>query len=257
MKICYSTNPFEDPLSEAKYAADNFGGVELSIDFPNALPQTLLERKRELSDILGSNDIALVAHMPCYANPAEVYPLVRLAHLNFLKESMECARKLGFEKIVFHAGFISGLGKKAKDVSKNIALESLAEIESIAQEHSLLACVENNPPVAGIFSAPEDISGLLKEFGFQFALDAGHMNLSGAPLKDMLKASGKKLAHVHLHDNFGDSDRHLPLGAGTFDYPQFVSQLKKSGYKDTVTLEVFSRDRDYVLLSKKKLESLL
>lgn len=56
--------------------------------------------------------------------------------------------------------------------------------------------------------------------------------------------------------SFGDSDRHLPLGAGTLDYEKFISELKRLGYDDTITLEVFSRDRDYLLLSKRKLEAL-
>jgi len=256
MRACYLTNPFEDPLSEFRYALDNFSGVELSMDFPKSLPDALLKIKEQISGLLDSTSLARVAHMPCYANLAEVYPPVRRAHMAFLEESMDCARMLGFVKLVVHAGFLSGLGRKARDSARSLALDGLAKVESFAREHSLEVCIENNPPSAGLFSSPAELKELLDTFGFKFTLDAGHMNLSGAPLSKMLDAAGSRLAHIHLHDNFGDHDKHLPLGVGTFDYPSFISELKRSGYDETITLEVFSRDRDYLLLSKKKLESL-
>jgi len=35
-----------------------------------------------------------------------------------------------------------------------------------------------------------------------------------------------------------------------------VKALKRVGYNDTITLEVFSRDRDYLKMSKKKMEEM-
>ena len=66
----------------------------------------------------------------------------------------------------------------------------------------------------------------------------------------------RSVHHVHLHDNDGRSDLHLPPGAGTIDWAAVVLALKDAGYDGTITLEVFSRDRDYVLLGKRKVEAL-
>jgi sugar phosphate isomerase/epimerase len=45
----------------------------------------------------------------------------------------------------------------------------------------------------------------------------------------------------------------LPLGAAsrsTTDWPQHVNKLKRTGYDGTITLEVFSPQKEYLLLSR-------
>jgi sugar phosphate isomerase/epimerase len=62
---------------------------------------------------------------------------------------------------------------------------------------------------------------------------------------------------VHLSDNFGKrEDLHLPLGAGAIDWRNIISMLKNSGYDGTITLEVFSQDRRYLLFSRDKLREI-
>ena len=47
---------------------------------------------------------------------------------------------------------------------------------------------------------------------------------------------------MHLHDNRGgqskDDDLHLPIGAGTVDFPGIMASLVSAGYDGTLTLEV-------------------
>ena len=47
---------------------------------------------------------------------------------------------------------------------------------------------------------------------------------------------------MHLHDNRGgqskDDDLHLPIGAGTVDFPGIMASLVLAGYCGTLTLEV-------------------
>ena len=64
---------------------------------------------------------------------------------------------------------------------------------------------------------------------------------------------GPKLLHVHLSENDGTADQHLPLGAAprsTTGWPQHVKKLKAAGYDGTITLEVFAPHREYLLLSR-------
>ena len=55
--------------------------------------------------------------------------------------------------------------------------------------------------------------------------------------------------HVHLHDNDGHRDLHLPIGTGRIDWDRFIPRLK-GVYDGTVTMEVFSNDRAFVTLAK-------
>ncbi|MCX6770004.1 MAG: TIM barrel protein [Candidatus Micrarchaeota archaeon] len=63
----------------------------------------------------------------------------------------------------------------------------------------------------------------------------------------------KKIVHVHLHDNNRREDLHLPLGAGKIGVEKVVRELK-SFYDGTITLEVHSVDREYLKISRDKLE---
>jgi sugar phosphate isomerase/epimerase len=89
----------------------------------------------------------------------------------------------------------------------------------------------------------------------RFHLDSGHAKLEREHdrWEEYIAQLGSKLAHVHLSDNDGTSDQHLPLGStprSTTDWPQHIRTLKSSGYDGTVTLEVFAPERDHLLLSR-------
>ena len=65
-----------------------------------------------------------------------------------------------------------------------------------------------------------------------------------------------RILHVHVSDNNGREDQHLPIGCGTVDFPRLLSQLKRAGYDGTFTLEIFVSDRQYLLLGREKLKRL-
>jgi len=69
------------------------------------------------------------------------------------------------------------------------------------------------------------------------------------PVKFLNKVKNK-LVHIHMHDNHGVWDEHLPLGQGAIDYPDFFAALACSGYKRAIAFE-FSlpnpRDFRYML----------
>jgi sugar phosphate isomerase/epimerase len=54
---------------------------------------------------------------------------------------------------------------------------------------------------------------------------------------------GEHIKHVHFSDNRGQEDEHMPLGMGNIDWKKAVSALKSIGYDETITLEVFVKDR--------------
>src|SRR5205085_1802876 len=134
---------------------------------------------------------------------------------------------------------------------------SLRELIEVARPLGVGVMIENLPDS---FNTAEQLGDLLEplpELGLH--LDLGHANLhvdhnTAAPI---LAAFGPRLRHVHLHDNKGgDADLHLPLGAGTLDVPRQVQLLKRSGYDGTITLEVFSPDRQFLAYSRDVLRRL-
>jgi sugar phosphate isomerase/epimerase len=65
------------------------------------------------------------------------------------------------------------------------------------------------------------------------------------------------LIHVHLSDNDGSADQHLPLGGTSrnrTDWLKRIRKLKRTGYDGTLSLEVFTEEREYLLASRKLLQ---
>lgn len=136
-------------------------------------------------------------------------------------------------------------------------LLSLRELLAYAREHGIGLMVENLP---GDFNSASQLGELLDplpELGLH--LDLGHANLmvTRNTTREILQAYGRRLRHVHLHDNKGGhEDLHLPLGSGTVDLRDCVGALVDCGYDGTITLEVFTPDRQYLAYSRNVLRKL-
>ncbi len=91
------------------------------------------------------------------------------------------------------------------------------------------------------YSEREAKKGAEKMLGITF--DVGHLNLAkknNFKDKDLLKefqAISKYVKHVHLTDNFGYSDSHLPAGSGNVPFKLFFEELKKKGFKGRGVVE--------------------
>ena len=105
------------------------------------------------------------------------------------------------------------------------------------------------------FNTPQELAPLLDAApNVRFHLDVGHANIrpQGQPprLPALLGAFGDRIAHVHVHDNKGRYDEHLPLGVGSVDWPDAARRLRATGYDATVTMEVFADERAYTDASR-------
>lgn len=90
--------------------------------------------------------------------------------------------------------------------------------------------------------------------------DVGHANLGNNPTKlldQYLKKYKKRLVHIHISDNKGEKDEHLPLREGNINWTKIVKILKKHKYDKTITLEIFNGGTKGVLKSKRYIEKLL
>jgi len=95
--------------------------------------------------------------------------------------------------------------------------------------------------------------------GTQMLIDVGHANLDTPyhRAEELLANFGHRLGHVHVSDNRGGhDDLHLPLGVGNIDWLQVTRAIKNTGYDETITVEVFGDDDDYLRLSLNKIKYL-
>ena len=72
----------------------------------------------------------------------------------------------------------------------------------------------------------------------RICLDTGHFNVfSRTPLMEWVQTIGPQIGQLHLHDNHGLHDEHLPVGEGTFPFRDFFITLRRMGIQPIVTVE--------------------
>ena len=79
--------------------------------------------------------------------------------------------------------------------------------------------------------------------------DIGHSYLQGIDTCECLKMMASKLTHVHIHDNLGISDDHLPLGTGNVPLQAALNTLRDIGYDRSFGIELGARSYSPKLLA--------
>jgi sugar phosphate isomerase/epimerase len=66
------------------------------------------------------------------------------------------------------------------------------------------------------------------------------------------------LIEVHLSDNHGENDQHLPLGKGNVDFTAIARGLKCVGFNEITTIEIEQEHQPNIIDTKRQvMESLL
>jgi sugar phosphate isomerase/epimerase len=254
-------SPLRPVLDEVKVIAEmKFDYLELAMDPPYGDAGSIDRQKHEIQEILKQYDLGLVCHLPTFLSTADLTDRLRQASVDEVLASLEVATDLQPLKVVLHPSYVMGLGAHVPELTRVHAMESLEIIVEKAHALGLCLCLENMFPRTQWLIHPQEFVDVLAKFPtINLLLDVGHAHIGDAEGKKCLRfieMFPDRIGHLHVSDNYGKEDQHLPIGAGIIDFPRVVKALKKTGYNDTMTLEVFSRDRDYLKMSKKKMEEM-
>ena len=247
MRFGATNNPVKDLLSQIpEIKRKGFDYLELCLDPPEASPEKIASLKSEIVSVMDGEGLrAEVAHLPCFVWMADMYESIRQASIDEVNKALETCRSLDIPKAVIHPGYLTGLLTRVPDMGKKLANDSLAVVLERAKEMNVTLCLENMFPRSGHMYRPEEFIDVLNAFpDVMMTVDFAHAQIQAGPgrLHQMIAAGGQRIRHVHLSDHLGKEDEHLPLGAGWVDIAGGLAALKKLGYDDTITLEVFSPD---------------
>jgi len=238
-----------------------FDYLELAMDPPQAHYRMIHQQKEELLRTLDRCKMGLICHLPTFVSTADLTDSLRETSLNEVLESLEVAADLRPLKIVLHPSYIAGLSVFVMDQARQYALKSLDTIVEKADHLGLCLCIENMFPRSRWLVDPEDFVEIFERFpALKLTLDTGHAHIKGRGGRktlDFIERFHARIGHIHANDNFGNEDSHLPIGAGTIDFQRIIKALKGIGYDGTITLEVFSRDRDYLRISRDKVVAMV
>ncbi len=260
MKYGAMNFPIKPILREIEEIGElGFDYVEITMDPPEATPQKILEQKSPIQQLLLRYQMGVVGHLPTFLFTADLYESLRNVSLQETIQALEALAELKAERIVLHPGYITGLGKFVMDRAKRYAFESIDTILKKANRLGLTICLENMFPQSNFLSHPQEFQEVFEKFPeIRLTLDIGHANIGGGKNRssEFIQRYGYRIGHVHANDNFGKEDNHLPIGAGIIDFTKILKELKDIPYDETITLEVFSRDKDYLKLSKEKVKKM-
>jgi sugar phosphate isomerase/epimerase len=240
-------HPAKDIFQEIEWISEmGFEFLDLTLEPPRALAQAL--DASAICRALKDNNLGVVGHTAYYLPLCSPFESIRKAAVEELKYCLEFFAELGTRWMNLHPDRQAPMHERKFIIDRNIA--SIRDLLPLSRELGVGLMIENLP---GSFNTARQVSELLDpipELGLH--LDIGHSNLLAEPntADELLAGYGKRLRHVHMHDNKGGSaDLHLPLGSGTIDTRYYVRLLQRTGYNGTITLEVFTPDKRHVAYS--------
>ncbi len=196
-----------------------------------------LGQMREFAAQLADQGLATCLHAPFNGfEPGSGKSRVQKRSAQICRQSLQLAEALGARRIIFHPGLVYGSRPKETAAWLENSLQFWPEYVHQAQELDTCLCMEN------IFETnPEPLFELLQGIAsetFGHCFDIGHWNMfHSGRLNDWLNMMAPYLRHLHLHDNHGAQDEHLPIGQGDVCFSSLFSWLKTSACKPTMTLE--------------------
>jgi len=262
MKYGAMNFPIKPVMDELKKISDlGFDYFELSLDPPCAHYASILEMENEIAMALEQYSMDIICHLPSFVYTADLCPAIRDISLKEMIHSLKTAARIGAKKAVLHPSFISGLGLFVMETAKEYAHESLGAIVKEAARLEIDLCFENMYPGYNSFFDPRHFQKIFQDFpSLKMCLDTGHGNIDdpyNTRLFEFVQKIPDKIGHVHVSDNCGKKDDHLGVGQGNINFEKFITQLTRSGYNDTITLEIFSENTRDVLDSREKISSMV
>ena len=184
---------------------------------------------------------ALSFHAPFVdLSPAGLDPRVLDVTRHRFRQVMDLAEAVRPSNIIFHPGYDQWRFAFREDLWIENSLGLWTEVLDRSPRSSARILLEN------VFDArPDHLCELRRRVGGElgFCLDTGHLNLfSEVPPREWVSAFGDGLAELHLHDNDGSRDRHLPVGEGGFDFAGLFAEIASEGSDLAAVLEHHSRE---------------
>jgi len=165
----------------------------------------------------------------------------RSAALAEVLQAVEAAAILCVRYFVIHPGpeqpaLASG---EEQLVRMRNVVTTLNEVAHRCRELGIVCVLENKLPHL-LFGNTSDILWILDAINTSevgACLDTGHAFLSGDMQSLVRKLSGH-LRMIHVHDNRGAQDDHLPPGDGRIDWEAMLRDLRNIGFRGALILEM-------------------
>jgi sugar phosphate isomerase/epimerase len=207
-----------------------------------ALASTLEAHRLQLVSLHAptSRDLSAMRESGTPLSICEVERVRRIEAMDELRRVIDVADDLPYARLILHMG---GSRETADPRKRDAAFSSLEHLVLHARHAGVTICVENTLSEMG---SPDYLRAFVDETrlsGLRFNFDIGHAYLAEFPEEQRLERSFAPmkdlLSSVHLHDNHGEKDEHLPPYDGSIHWPSAVKVLKSASQNELpVVLEL-------------------
>jgi len=194
-----------------------------------AMAATLEQHQLQLVSLHAptSRDISAMRESGTPLSICEVERVRRIEAMDELKRVIDVAEDLRYSRLILHMG---SPRETADPRKRDAAFSSLEHLILHAHHVGVTICVENTLSEMG---DPHYLRAFVDETrlsGVRFNFDIGHANLAECPEIERIEKSFAPLrdlvSSVHLHDNHGEKDEHLPPYDGSIDWPSAIKILQ-------------------------------
>lgn len=234
-----------------KVREHGFDTVDFTMMNTEAAPYSLssdefasfLKREREQAERAGVEIFQV--HGPWRYPPQDGSAEERAERMEKCKKSIYATHLLGCKYWVIHPlmpyGF-DDIPVKKESATYDTNLAFWRELVPFAKQYGVTVCIENMPAPGFSLGAPEKLLSLVKEIdddNFKICLDTGHVAVfPSLSVGESARLLGSHIKVLHVHDNMGDRDSHLPPGEGIIDWRDFSAALREIGFEGSVSLEL-------------------
>jgi sugar phosphate isomerase/epimerase len=176
------------------------------------------KRARGLAKRLHREGLENTIHAPFRdLSPGGADPKIRAVTRERLDQTMDVAEIFRPRCVVFHPGFDPWRFEGYERLWLRNSVETWAPVVERAGRVDITVAIEN------VFEKePTTIRSLVEQIGsphFRHCLDVGHLHVfADTSMADWMIIMAPHIVEIHLHDNTGTRDQHLPMGMGNIDF---------------------------------------
>ncbi|GAA0343621.1 MULTISPECIES: sugar phosphate isomerase/epimerase family protein [Oceanobacillus] len=151
---------------------------------------------------------------------------VRKTAFDEYKKAIEFAGMIGAKHVVIHPGFcFSPVFDKKQAQQRSAAY--IKQLCDIAKPLDVHLAVENVGYQGSALFSEEEFGHFLDEIDDTagYLIDIGHAQLDNWNIPKVIHTVKGRLLGLHIHDNFGEADEHLPIGKGKINWDDILDAL--------------------------------
>ncbi|GIP36663.1 sugar phosphate isomerase/epimerase [Paenibacillus sp. J2TS4] len=164
------------------------------------------------------------------------------------QQSLQWAASIGAKHAVVHPN-LQSTPIFDRQGSQQCSKHYISRLGELGQQLGVQVLVENVGFHDSVLYDPEEFVQLFAEIpSIEALIDVGHAHINGWDIPGIIRHLGTRLTAVHLHDNNGLADDHLPMGEGTIEWEGIWKELDQTEHKIDMILEYNTETTTELLL---------